>query len=163
MATLQQILTHPDRRSQVVADLMTLMAEEVKQQQGLFGILVRKCFDLFKKLEGGYFIERAITMMLPEGAKALDPYYQSYCKLGDHRPSFGDYLGRSGREVTEAILAITDRRRDQSNNPVLVMTYNGLRSQVVPILEREIPALGAVLARHALAEAARADASEKDL
>lgn len=152
MATLQQILTHPDRRPQVVADLINLMAEEVNQQQGLWGILVRKGFDLFKKLESGQFIERAITIMLPEGAAALDPYYQSYCKLGDNRPSFGDYLGRSGREVTETILAITDRRRDQSNNPLLVMTYNGLRSQVVPILEREIPALGAVLARHAFTD-----------
>lgn len=152
MATLQEILTHPDRRPQVVTDLMALMTEEVNRQTGLWGMLVRKGFDLFKKLENGQFIERAITIMLPEGARALDPYYQSYCKLGENRPEFGAYLGRSGREVTEAILAITDRRRDQSNNPLLVMTYDGLRSQIVPVIEREIPAIGAVLARHAFAE-----------
>ncbi|MEB3274806.1 MAG: DUF6918 family protein [Prochlorothrix sp.] len=149
MATLQEQLLDSDRRDRVVADLTDLMAQQVQRQQGIWGILVRQGFSLFKKLENGRFIERALVSMLPEGAKALDPYYQSYCFLPKaDRPDFGTYLDRSRTEVVEAILAITDRRRDQSQNPLLVMTYDGLRAQVFPAIEQGIVDLGAVIERH---------------
>ncbi|KKJ00293.1 DUF6918 family protein [Prochlorothrix hollandica] len=150
MATLKDILTHPDRRPQVVKDTVVVMEAEVKRQKGLWGIVLGQGFQAVKAIDQGQFLYRAVDTLIGEASLSLDPYYQNYSQLNpQQRPPFPEYLQRYDRAVAEAVLSVTDRRRRISTNPLVGVTYDGLRSQVLPHLQEAVPALGRVIAAHA--------------
>ena len=68
------------------------------------------------------------------------------------RPSsgdFGGFLAARDDEVAEALLAITDRRRDNSNRPTIVKAYNTIRGRASKQVKAALPALGLLIQKYA--------------
>ncbi len=75
-------------------------------------------------------IHGMIETILPNVADALQPYWAQFS--AEFTPSsgdFGGYLAARDEEVAEALLAITDRRRDNSHRPTIVKAYNTIRGR----------------------------------
>ena len=77
MATLNELLTAPARRSRVVEDCVFLIEDEVKRKGGLSGLAIKAAFGAVKTVKPG-FIAEAVDNLLDDFAKRLDPYYQSH-------------------------------------------------------------------------------------
>lgn len=144
MATLPEALLNPDRRPQVVADLVSVIDAEVKDKKGIGGIAVKGGYAAVRKISPT-IAASATDRMLPDFASALQPFWADFSGTGD----FGDYLaGRSG-EVSDALLAVTDARAAATDREPLKRAYNGLRGKAKSHVEQALPRLGRVVQRHA--------------
>jgi hypothetical protein len=91
-----------------------------------------------------------VETILPNVADALQPYWAQFCE--QYTPSsgdFGGYLSARDEEVSEALLAITDRRRDNSGRPTIVKAYNSIRGRASKQVKTALPALGRLIQKYA--------------
>ena len=150
-ATLKEILTAPERRPAVVADLQGLLNEEVASKTGMSGLAIKGSFAVVKKVKSG-FIPHAIDLMLPEFAHKLQPYYAKYDPASDG--SLGDYLTANASAVSDVMLGVADGRAQRSTHDSVKRAYQKLRPQAKKHVEHALPALGAVIEKYAAAAAA---------
>jgi len=83
-------------------------------------------------------------------ADALQPYWAQFS--AQYTPSsgdFGGFLAAREDEVAEALLAITDRRRDNSVRPTIVKAYNTIRGRASKQVKAALPALGLLIQKYA--------------
>ena len=95
-------------------------------------------------------IHGMIETILPNVADALQPYWAQFS--AQYTPSsgdFGGYLAARDEEVSEALLAITDRRRDNSSRPTIVKAYNTIRGRASKQVKAALPALGPLIQKYA--------------
>lgn len=147
-ATLKEILLAPERREAVVADLQTLVNEEVAGKGGMSGLAVKGSFAVVKKFKSG-FVPHAIDQMLPEFAHRLQPYYSRYDPTRDG--SLGAYLVANSSAVSDILLSVADSRARKSGHETVKKAYQKLRPQAKKHVEHALPALGDLLERHAKA------------
>lgn len=114
MATLQEMLLAPDTRPRVVADCEELVTNQVAELSGVTGAAVKLAYNTVRRFDSNH-IHGMIETILPSVADALQPYWAQFS--AEYTPSsgdFGSFLAARDEEVSEALLAITDRRRDNS-------------------------------------------------
>lgn len=148
MSGLPAILTQPGRRPVIVEECVALIADEVARKQGVSGFAVRQAFGLVRRLQNGRLIHNAVDGLLDEFAAAVDPFYQHYLAEDPAtRPPFDDYLAACDG-APEALLAITDRRRQRIRNAALIRGYDALRPAALRHVGEAVPAIGRLIARH---------------
>ncbi|HEY1485639.1 MAG TPA: hypothetical protein VGF84_06025, partial [Micromonosporaceae bacterium] len=139
MATLQEMLLAPDIRPRVVADCEELVTNQVADLSGVTGVAVKLAYNTVRKVDAGH-INGMIVTILPNVADALQPYWAQFS--AEPAPSsgdFGGFLAARDEEVAEALLAITDRRRDNSSRPVIVKAYNTIRGRAIRQVQAALP------------------------
>ena len=62
---------------------------------------------------------------------------------------FGDYLVKRGEEVSEALLAVTDRMAEVSGRATIVKAYKMVRGSAGKNIEAALPNLGAMIQKYA--------------
>ena len=147
MPTLQETLLAPDIRPHVIVDCEKLVDHEVADMSGVTGTAVRLAYKTVRTFDAGH-IPAMIETILPSVADALQPYWASFAAQspgGD----FGGYLASRDDEVAEALLAITDRRRDNSVRPTIVKAYNTIRGRASKQVKAALPALGLLIQKYA--------------
>jgi hypothetical protein len=149
MATLQEMLLAPDIRSKVVADCEELVTSQVADMSGVTGAAVKLAYNAVRRVDANH-IHAMIETILPNVADALQPYWARFS--ADYTPSSGDFgafLTARDEEAAEALLAITDRRRDNSNRPAIVKAYNTIRGRAVKQVKAALPGLGILIQKYA--------------
>jgi hypothetical protein len=149
MATLHEMLLAPDIQPRVVVDCEELVTHEVAEMSGVTGAAVKLAYNTVRRVDANH-VHAMIETILPNAADALQPYWQEF--TAEFTPSSGDFgafLAARDEEVAEALLAITDRRRDNSNRPVIVKAYNTIRGRAVKQVKPALPALGRLIQKYA--------------
>jgi len=149
MATLQEMLLAPDIRSKVVADCEELVTSQVADMSGVTGAAVKLAYNTVRRVDANH-IHAMIETILPNVADALQPYWGQFS--AQYTPSSGDFgafLAARDEDVAEALLAITDRRRDNSARPAIVKAYNTIRGRAVKQVKAALPALGILIQKYA--------------
>jgi hypothetical protein len=149
MPTLQEMLLAPDIQPKVVADCEELVTNQVDDMSGVTGAAVKLAYNTVRKVDADH-IHGMIVTILPNVADALQPYWAQFS--AEPAPSggdFGGYLAARDEEVAEALLAITDRRRDNSNRPVIVKAYNTIRGRAIKQVKAALPELGLLIQKYA--------------
>jgi hypothetical protein len=143
--TLQASLLDPNRRDDVVTDLQTLVDQEVAGKSGLSGGIVKTGYAAVKKVKPG-IIRSAIDSLLPEFVAALEPHWAA--SQPQPATGFGAYLAGRPQEVSEALLAVTDRRAERSSRAI-TSVYTKLRPKGQDNVIEALPRLGDLVQRHA--------------
>jgi hypothetical protein len=149
MATLQEMLLAPDVRPRVVADSEALVTNQVAELSGVTGAAIKLAYTTVRRFDSNH-IHGMIETILPNVADALQPYWAQFS--AEFTPSsgdFGGYLAARDEEVSEALLAITDRRRDNSSRPTIVKAYNTIRGRAGKQVKVALPALGTLIQKYA--------------
>jgi hypothetical protein len=149
MATLQEMLLAPDVQPSVVADCEALVSSQVADMSGVTGAALKLAYNTVRKFDSGH-IHGMIVTILPNVADALQPYWAQFA--AEYTPSsgdFGSFLAARDEEVAEALLAITDRRRDNSSRPTIVKAYNTVRGPALKQVKAALPALGQLIQKYA--------------
>jgi hypothetical protein len=149
MATLQEMLLAPDVQPRVVADSEVLVTDQVAELSGVTGAAIKLAYNTVRKFDANH-IHGMIETILPNVADALQPYWAQFS--AEFTPSsgdFGGYLAAREDEVAESLLAITDRRRDNSARPTIVKAYNTIRGRASKQVKAALPALGLLIQKYA--------------
>jgi hypothetical protein len=149
MATLQEMLLAPDIQPRVVADCEELVTNQVAELSGVTGAAIKLAYNTVRKFDSSH-INGMIQSILPNVADALQPYWAQFS--AEYTPSsgdFGGFLAARDEEVSEALLAITDRRRDNSGRPAIVKAYNAIRARAGKQVKAALPALGLLIQKYA--------------
>jgi hypothetical protein len=149
MATLQEMLLAPDVQPRVIADCEALVSSQVADLSGVTGAAVKLAYNTVRKFDAGH-IHGMIVTILPNVADTLQPYWAQFA--AEYTPSsgdFGGFLAARDEEVAEALLAITDRRRDNSARPTIVKAYNTVRGPALKQVKAALPALGQLIQKYA--------------
>ena len=149
MATLQEMLLAPAIRPTVVADCEDLVTDQVAELSGVTGAAMKLAYNTVRKFDANH-IHGMIETILPNVADALQPYWAQFS--AEFTPSsgdFGGYLAAREEDVAEALLAITDRRRDNSVRPTIVKAYNTIRGRASKQVKAALPALGLLIQKYA--------------
>jgi hypothetical protein len=152
MGTLNELLTGPGTRKQVIGDCERLIEEEVASK-GLAGLPIKAAYAVVRAIKPG-FVPEVIDHMLDDVCRRLDPIYQG--ALGSGQPASA-YFGSRPGEVAEALLAITDERAQRAKNPTLKSAYQKLRPAAKKHVEAAVPRIGRMVSKfHSAAPAAQA-------
>ena len=145
--TLQASLLDSGRRAEVVTDLQGFIDQEVASKGGLSGGVIKTGYAAVKKVKPG-IIPQALNSLLPDFVAALEPYWAGY----QGQPTaggFGAYLAARPQEVSQALLAVTDRRAERSSRGSVTSVYGRLRPKGQDNVIEALPRLGALVERHA--------------
>ncbi len=146
MASLNEILTRPGVRPQVVKDCERLIEEEV-DSKGLTGLPIKAAYKVVRAVKPG-FIPEVIDHLLGDFATALDPLYQE--AVTANVPLEAHLASRSS-QAAEALLAITDARATKAKNQMVKGAYEKLRPTAKKHVEAAIPRVSRMVGKHAAA------------
>ncbi len=145
MPSLPEVLNSPDKKEVVVDDCMSLIDAEVGDKGGISGLALKAGYGAVKGIKPG-FVRQVVSDLLPEFAKALDPFHQEAIEK-NKKPS--EYFPANGPRVADALLAITDARAKNAKSGVVRSTYDKLRGSAKKNVEAALPRLGKLVEKHA--------------
>ncbi|PTL75937.1 hypothetical protein [Vitiosangium sp. GDMCC 1.1324] len=145
MASLTETLTNETRKAAVIDDCCSLIDAEVADKSGISGLAIKAGYSAVKGIKPG-FIKHAVSDLLPEFAKALDPLYQE-AKTGG-KPVGAHLQANSGR-AADALLSITDGKVQHSKSGLIKGTYEKLRGSAKKNVEAAVPRLARLIEKHA--------------
>lgn len=140
----EKLLTDAARPA-VVTDLIGVVEDEVRSKRGFSGVAVRTGYGAATKVVPD-LVPRAVTRMLPDFTKALDPLWDEFAASGE--ADFGTFLAGRGPEATDALLAVTDAKIAASPREPLKKAYGLLRGKASENVKAALPRLGRTLQRH---------------
>jgi hypothetical protein len=146
MSSLNEILSAPGTRPQVIDDCERLIDEEVSSK-GLAGIPIKAAYAVVKAVKRG-FVKEVIDHMLDDFCRRLDPIYQAATAKGEPVTA---YFNSRTSEVAEALLAITDERAQRAKNQTLKSAYEKLRPTGKKHVEAAVPRISRLIAKYASA------------
>jgi len=144
MSSLNEILTQPGVRPQVIRDAETVIEEEVSSK-GLAGLPIKAAYKVVKAVKPG-FVPEVIDNLLGDFSTALDPLFQKAVESGE---PIDRYLTQSAGDAAEALLTITDGRANNAKNPTIKTAYQKLRPTAKKHVEAAIPRVGRLIAKYA--------------
>jgi hypothetical protein len=146
---LRDTLLAPEAQPQVAADCEALVDRGVAETSGITGAAVKLAYRTVRTFDAGH-IRVMIESLLPDVADALQPWWTAFSTdPGVEAGDFGAYLASREDEVAEALVAITDKRREFSRRPTIVKAYNTVRPSAVKHVKAALPALGRLVQEHA--------------
>ncbi len=142
--SLADILLADSKKNAVIDDCVQLIDAEVGDKGGLSGLAIKAGYGVVKGVKPG-FIRHAVSDMLPEFAKALDPLYE---EAKSKNRGVSDYLAENSSRVADALLTITDAKAQKSKSGAVKGTYEKLRGTAKKNVEQAVPRLGKMIERH---------------
>lgn len=147
--TLQDILLTEQKRPIVVTDAQQLLDEEVSSKKGASGLAVRGAYSAVKAIKSGMITE-TINKLLDDFAVQLQPFYDEY-QANPGGQTLSEFLTERGDAVSDALLAITDKRAENTSRTSVKKAYEKIRPNGKKNVEEAIPRLGALIEKHAAA------------
>jgi hypothetical protein len=144
-ATLQELLLTPAVQPRVVADTQALVDQELASK-GIGAAPLKVAYKGLTAFAPGYY-QGIIEILLPGWVNALEPYWADFTASGGS--GFGDYLAKRPEEVSEALLAVTDAKAEESGRPTVVKLYRAVRGGASKHITAALPNLGAMIQRYA--------------
>ncbi len=144
MTTLRELLGGEQTRPAVIEDACNVLDQEVADKGGLSGAAVKTAYKVVKGIKAG-FIPEVVDALLDEFLDALDPLREA--ALAEGVP-LGDYFRRDPDQVAEKLLAVTDRRAEKAQRPVVKKTYERLRPGAKKHVTASVPRLADMVGRH---------------
>jgi len=149
MSTLKELVAQPGMRDRIIDDSVVVLEQEVSKKGGMSGMLIKGGFKVISKLERGRMLHRLVDFLLDEFVDALEPFYADFMSQdAGSRPSFSAYVNRREDDVANALLGVTDRKRERAKNKVLIKTYDKLRPYALKNVLEGVPAVGQLFERH---------------
>jgi hypothetical protein len=142
---LKDILNDRTMKTQVVADCVQLIDQQVSTKGGLGGMALKATYGLVKGLGSGY-IPGAVERLLPEVLRCLEPLWAEGVQAGDPVA----YLDRHQTQAADAILGVTDGRIAKSSNGLVKSSYAKLRQSIKGDVEAAVPGLAKILGAYAV-------------
>jgi hypothetical protein len=146
MKSLLEVVTEPAKRREVVEATERLIDAEVSNAGGITGMAIKGGYKVVKKLKDGRMIPAVIDGMLDEFIGAIEPLHAEYRGSGS-TSGFGAFLSARGAAASNALLGITDRRAQRTDNAVLRKTYEKLRPYGEKYVVAALPGVGAMIDR----------------
>lgn len=146
MPSLTDILNADGKRPQVIADVITLIDQEVQNKKGVAGFAIKQAYKVVSKLGGGV-IRKAVDKMLDRFVAALDPFYQSFL-AGDQAVALSNFLANQDSAVANALLGVTDQVRNGVDNKVLTKAYDSLRGSALKHVIDAVPGVGQLIQKY---------------
>jgi hypothetical protein len=144
MPTLPEILTNEAKKPEIVADCCHLIDAEVKDKGGISGLAIKAGYGAVKGIKPG-FVEHAVTDLLPEFAKALEPLYEEAKSL--NKP-VSEFFAANAARVADALLTITDGKAARAKSGVAKGAYEKLRGTAKKNVEAAAPRLGKMIEKY---------------
>ncbi|WP_186627845.1 DUF6918 family protein [Rhodococcus sp. BP22] len=146
VAALKESLLDESKRDAVMRDVLALIDAEVSDKKGASGLAVKGGYGAVKKV-GPSYIERAVEQLWPEFVDKLEPLWQSYnaAPVG----SFSDYLVANSDQASDALLAVTDERIDETDKSVVKKFYGSLRGSAKKNVAEALPRVGDLVTTYA--------------
>ena len=141
--TLVDALKDPARKARVVEACAHLVETEVARKSGLVGVAVRAGFKTVSALNAR-FVPRAVEVLLPDFAPAIDPHFAKARASGDVTGWFESHAG----VVADSLLAVTDARAARADHAVLVRVYRSLRGRARDHVVEAVPGLARIVVEH---------------
>ncbi|MFT4703392.1 MAG: hypothetical protein ACI81R_001083 [Bradymonadia bacterium] len=145
MQSMQEVVTDPARRADVVRATESLIDTEVASQGGLTGMAIKGGYKVVKKLQGGRMIPAVVDGLLDEFVGAIEPLHAQHRE--NPTGSFGSYLQSHSGAAANALLGITDARAQRTSNNVLKKTYGKLRPFGEKNVKSALPGVGNLIDR----------------
>lgn len=145
MPKLTEALTSESKKSVVVDDCCKLIDEEVADKSGISGLAIKAGYGAVKGIKPG-FIRQVVSDLLPEFAKALEPFHDE--AVTQNKPIPAHFEANSGR-VADSLLGITDAKAKNAKSGVVKGTYEKLRPTAKKHVEQAIPRLAKLIEKHA--------------
>jgi len=142
--SLVDALTDEAKKPQIVKDCCALIDEEVKDKGGISGLAIKAGYGAVKGIKPG-FVEHAVSDLLPEFAKALDPIYAD---AKAQNKAVSDFFSSNAGRVADALLAITDAKAQRAKSGVAKGAYEKLRGSAKKNVEQAVPRLGKLIEKH---------------
>jgi hypothetical protein len=149
MSSLPDALNATDKKEAVIDDCVALIDAEVADKGGISGLALKAGYGAVKGIKPG-FVRNVVHDLLPDFAKALDPFYQEAVEK-KKKPS--DYFVQNSSRVADALLSITDTRAKNAKSGVVRSTYDKLRGTAKKNVEAALPRLGRLVEKHTPAPA----------
>lgn len=146
VAALKESLLDESKRDVLLQDVLALIDAEVSDKKGASGLAVKGGYGAVKKV-GPSYIERAVEQLWPEFVHKLEPLWQSYnaAPVG----SFSDYLVANSDQASDALLAVTDERIDETDKSVVKKFYGSLRGSAKKNVAEALPRVGDLVTKYA--------------
>jgi hypothetical protein len=148
-------------RARMIDDCVALIEEQVKNKGGLSGIAIRTAYGTIKAIKKGFIVE-VVDGMLDEWLEQLQPHYDTWSS-GAKGPgntqgnaTFSDFLVARSDEVAESLLAVTDRRAENTKHKTAKKAYLKMRGSAKNNVVEAIPDLGRMFERRLESERASA-------
>ena len=145
MATLLETLGPQPKRTQVIADCVTLIESEVADKGGISGLAIKAGYKVVKSFKPGFTAE-AVNGFLDEFCTALQPIVDD--ARAQQKP-ISSFFAASSNRVAEALLANTDARAQKSKLAGIKATYERLRGMAKKNVEAAVPRVGVLIEKHA--------------
>jgi hypothetical protein len=145
MSNLVEALTSDSKKGAVADDCVALIDAEVADKGGLTGLAIKAGYKAIQGVKPG-FVRQAVTDMLPEFARALEPVYADAKASG--RP-VREYFNANAPRVADALLGITDEKAKRAKSAMVKATYDKLRGTAKKNVEAAVPRLAAMVEKHA--------------
>lgn len=146
MKTLAQLLTRDDaRRERVVHDCVNLVEEHIASRGALRRVTLGVGLAMLKAVKPDA-LERAVTMLLPDFARSLEPLFQRF-QASDQR-DFSQFLLHHSDAAATALIQVTDQRAEAVRNTAAKKAYAYLRESAEGEVRAALPALAGLLGRH---------------
>ncbi len=142
--SLKAALNDESQKSQIVADTVALINDEVSDKSGLSGMALKAGYKTIKGVKPG-FVENVVDGLLPEFADALDPIHEEAKSAGT---PVGQHFSTQKSRVADALLAITDAKAEGSTNRVVKGTYSKLRGTAKKHVEAAVPRLASLISKY---------------
>ena len=145
MPKLTEALTSESKKSLVVDDCCKLIDEEVADKGGISGLAIKAGYGAVKGIKPG-FVRQVVSDLLPEFAKALEPFHDEAVAQGKPVPA---HFEANSARVADALLGITDGKAKNAKSGVVKGTYERLRPTAKKHVEQALPRLGRLVEKHA--------------
>jgi hypothetical protein len=145
MPSLPDALNAADKKEIVIDDCVALIDAEVADKGGISGLALKAGYGAVKGIKPG-FVRHVVHDLLPDFAKALDPFYQEAVEK-KKKPS--DHFVQNSSRVADALLTVTDARAKNAKSGVVRSTYDKLRGTAKKNVEAALPRLGRLVEKHA--------------
>ena len=141
---LQKFGTHP-KRTQVIADCVKIIEQEVADKSGISGMAISASHRMVETFKPG-FVSIVMDVLFDDFCRALQPIVDE--AYANQRP-IGLFLTTQSDRVAEALLSITDRRARNSQLLGVKAAYEQLRGMAKRNVVEAVPRVAAILERHA--------------
>lgn len=144
--TLSEILLSSERKGAVVSSTVELVGRRVSATKGMAGMAARGGLGVVKKVSPT-FVEDAVSSLLPDFVRALEPFFLEHTATGAGASEFGAFLGARDGAVADALLEVTDGKIDGAR-PAVRSAYRRMRGAARDHVCGAVPDLGEVLGAH---------------
>jgi len=151
MKTLAQtLLADDDRREALIANCVELIEQQVAARGPIRRLALSAGIGLLNAIKP-HALQRAVSALLPDFADALDPLYRQFQQ--SQSADFSRFMAEHSAAATSALIGVTDRRMQASQNAGVRAAYARLRGTAESEVSAALPGLARILDRRLKSDA----------